>query len=325
MSNKKKKIVCFAGGSVVPKTILEPLKNLNVDLVGITSMVDNGGSTGVLRREFGVLPAGDIRRHLLALSEAEDWKKKLWEFRFATNLEMSPHHYGHNFANIFIGGLEHIFGSFEKALEVAHDYLKVKGKALPATLNKVQLIAELENGEKVIGEDEIDAGKKHNRNLKIKRVYLKPSGRVYQKAASEIKKADFLIIGPGDFYSSIIPCFLSKGTRDAIVRTRAKKIFICPTMTKKGETSGFSVREFCDKTEKYIGVSLDFVVYNNFYPSEKRVKNYKKQTEFLDKLLTAENGLDGEKFIGANLLLDKGDIKHDKKKLLKILRKIIKI
>lgn len=325
MSKKPKKIVCFAGGSVVPKIILEPLKNLGFDMVGITSMVDDGGSTGALRREFNILPPGDIRRHLLALSEAEEWKKKLWEFRFAKNIELSPYHSGHNFANIFMGGLEHILGSFEKALDVAHKFLKVKGKALPATLDQVQLIAKLENGDKVNGEDEIDAGKKHNRNVKIKKIYLNPSGKAYPKAIAEIKKADFLILGPGDFYSSIIPCFLPKGIKKAVSTSKAKKIFICPLMTKKGETSGFTIREFCEKTEKYIGAPLDFVIYNNFYPSRKRVEKYKKQTEFLGKLLIAEDNLDGKKFIGANLILAKGEIKHDKEKLIKLLRKILNI
>jgi uncharacterized cofD-like protein len=326
MSKRRKKIVCFAGGSVVPKIILEPLKSLAVDLVGITSMVDNGGSTGVLRKELNVLPPGDIRRHLLALSEAEDWKKKLWEFRFAQGTEMSPHHYGHNFANIFIGGLEYILGDFRKVLKIVHEYLQVKGKALPATLDKVQLVAELENGRKIKGEDEIDiGGRKSGRSAKIKKVYLEPRGRAYSGAVAEIKSADWLIIGPGDFYSSIVPCFLPQGMKGAIRRSKSKKIFICPLMTKRGETSGFTVRDFCEKTEEYIGAPLDFVIYNNFYPAKGRVDQYKRQTDLLDKLLVAEEDLDDQKFIGANLILDKGEIKHDKRKLLRVLRKIIKI
>lgn len=321
----KRKIVCFAGGSVVPKIILEPLKNLDLDMVGITSMVDNGGSTGVLRQEFDILPPGDIRRHLLALSEAEEWKKELWEFRFGKNLQISPGHFGHNFANIFLGGLEYILGDFEKALEITHQFLKVKGKALPATLDKVQLKAELEDGMVVDGEDEIDAGKNHSRDLKIKKIYLEPAGKVYPKAAQEIKTADFLILGPGDFYSSIIPCFLPEGMREAVKNSKAKKIFICPLMTKKGETAGFTLKEFYAKTEEYIGSPLDFVIYNNNYPAPERVKAYKDKAEFLDELFRAEEGLDKNKFIGEDLILDEGDIKHDKEKIIKTLRKIINI
>ena len=180
----------------MPKLILEPFKELDLDLVAITSMVDNGGSTGALRKEFNTLPTGDIRRHLLALSDLpkeEEWKKKLWNFRFAKDIEISPLHFGHNFANVFISGLENILGDFERALEIASEFLKIKGKALPATLDKVQVIAELEDGSLVEGEDEIDLGQNHNRNLKVKRVYLEPAGKVYKKAAEEIKTADFII------------------------------------------------------------------------------------------------------------------------------------
>lgn len=325
MSKKLKKIVCFGGGAGIPKLILEPLKDLDLNLVSITSMVDNGGSTGVLRKEFNILPPGDIRRHLLALSEAEEWKKKLWEFRFGRDVELSPGHFGHNFANVFIGGLEHILGDFEKALEISHQFLKVKGKALPATLDQIQVNAELEDGTIVEGEDEIDTSQKHDPNLKIKRVYLDPDGKGYQKAIDEIKTADFLILGPGDFYSSIIPCFLPKGIEEAVMESSAKKIFICPAMTKKGETQGFSVKEFCEKTEGYLGAPLDMVIYNNVYPSQERVEEYKKEAVLLDKLFKAEDGLDKDKFIGEDLLLNEGEIHHDKEKLIPLLKKIINI
>jgi len=324
---KKKKIVCFGGGVAMPNLILEPLKDFDLDLVSITSMVDNGGSTGALRREFNILPPGDIRRHLLALSEAEDWKKKLWNFRFAKDIEISPNHFGHNFGNVFIGGLEYLLGDFEKALEIAHQFLKVKGKCLPATLDKVQLIAELEDGSLVEGEDEIDVGQNHNRYLKIKKVYLKPKGKAYQKAVEEIKKANFIIIGPGDFYSSLIPCFLPEGMREAMVESPAKKIFICPALTKLGETQGYSIKDFAEKTEEYIGTSLDFVIYNNNIPGKERLEKYKEEMKknfLLEPPLINEN-LDKNKFIGEDLLLNEGEIKYDKEKLLSVLRKIIGI
>ncbi|OGZ23802.1 MAG: hypothetical protein A3A08_02875 [Candidatus Nealsonbacteria bacterium RIFCSPLOWO2_01_FULL_41_9] len=321
----RRRIVCFAGGNVVPKIILEPLKDLDLEVVGITSMVDNGGSTGALRREFDILPPGDIRRHLLALSEAEEWKKELWNFRFGKNVEISPGHFGHNFANIFLGGLEHILGDFEKALEIAHQFLKVKGKALPATLDKVQLRAELEDGTIIEGEDRIDAEKYPNRGMKIKRIYLDPDGQGYPKAIKEIKTADFLILGPGDLYSSILPCFLPKGIKEAVKESKAKKIFICPLMTKNGETAGFTAKEFCAKTEEYIGAPLDFVIFNNLYPSQERVDAYKQKTEFLEELFRAEEGLDKNKFFGADLILEVGDIKHDKEKVIKLLKNICKL
>lgn len=311
----------------MPKLILEPLKELGVDLVAITSMVDNGGSAGALRREFNILPPSDIRRHLLALSDAEEWKKKLWNFRFANNIEISPLHFGHNFANVFIGGLEYLLGDFEKALEICHNFLKVKGKALPATLDQVQIIAELEDGSLAEGEDEIDLGQNHNRNLKIKKVYLNPSGKAYQKAVEEVGAADFIIIGPGDMYSSLVPCFLAEGWKEDIAKTQAIKIFICPAMTKLGETHGYSVKNFADAMEEYIGAELNFVIYNTNISQVERIEKFKEEMkeEFVLDPPKIDENLDKNKFIGADLLLQEGEMKYDKQKLLEVLRKIITI
>ncbi|MFC1663860.1 uridine diphosphate-N-acetylglucosamine-binding protein YvcK [Patescibacteria group bacterium] len=324
---KNKKIVCFGGGSGITKLILEPMKDLSVEVVAITSMVDNGGSTGALRKEFNILPPGDIRRHLLALSEAEDWKKKLWNFRFGKDIEISPEHFGHNFANVFIGGLEHILGDFEKALEICHQFLKVKGKALPATLDQVQVIIELEDGSLAEGEDEIDLGQNHNRNLKVKRAYLNPSGKVYQKAAEEIKTSDFLIIGPGDLYSSLVPCFLTEGMREAVQEANAKKILICPAMTKLGETQDYSIKDFADKIEEYLGTSLDFVIYNNKISNNERIEKFKEENkgEFVLDPPKIDDNLNENKFIGKDLLFNEGEMRFNKEKLIPILRKIINV
>ena len=320
-----KKIVCFGGGAGMPKLILEPLKDFDVNLVSITSMVDNGGSAGALRKEFNILPPADIRRHLLALSEAEEWKKKLWNFRFAKDIEISPLHFGHNFANVFIGGLEYLLGDFEKALEICYQFLKVKGKCLPATLDQVQLIAELEDGSLAEGEDEIDLGQNHNRNLKIKRVYLDPGGRAYQKAIDETETADFLIIGPGDIYSSLAPCFLTDGWKEVMAKSSAKKILICPAMTKLGETQDYSIKDFAGKMEEYLGTSLDLVIYNNNIPSNERIEKFKEEmkVEFVLDPPKIDENLDKNKFVGENLLLEEGEIKYDKDKVLVVLKKII--
>ena len=322
-----KKIVCFGGGAVVPKLIMTPLKDMGFDIVGITSMVDNGGSAGALRKEFNVLPPGDIRRHFLALAECEEWKKKLWGFRFGKNTELSPGHFGNNFANVFIGGLEYLLGDFEKALEIISQFLNIKGKALPATLDKVQIIIELEDGTIVEGEDEIDIGENHNRSLRVKRAFLQPEGVAYSKAVEEIKSADFITIGPGDMYSSIIPCFLSKGMKEAIAGSSAKKIFICPSMTKMGETQDLTVKDLCQIIENYIGTSLDFVIYNNYYPAQEKIDKFKRdqggENKFLYKILKGDNNLNESKFMGENLIADEEVIEHDKEKLLTVLKRII--
>lgn len=324
--NKLKNIVCFGGGSGIPKLILEPFKDLKINLTTITSMVDNGGSAGAIRREFNVNPPGDIRRHLLALSNAEDWKKKLWNLRFANDVELSPLHKGHNFANVFIGGLEHLLGDYEKVLKICYEFLKVKGTVLPATIDRVEVVAELEDGSLVKGEDEIDLGQNHNRNLSIKKAYLNPKGKVYPKSAAAVKAADFITIGPGDMYTSLIPCFLSDGMKEAMKKSKAKKIFICPAMTKIGETQGYTVEDFADKIEEYIGTSLDYVVYNNNISDKKRIEAFKEEMkeEFVSDPPKFD-GLDKDKFIGKDLLLKDGEMKYDKAILIPLLKKIIGI
>ncbi len=320
------KVVCFGGGSGVPKLVMRPLKEIGFEVVGITSMVDNGGSTGALRKEFDVLPPGDIRRHLLALADLppeERWKEKLWELRFGKDIEFSPGHYGHSFANVFIAGLEYVLGDFEKALEIAHEFLRVKGKALPATLDKVQLVAELEDGSIVEGEDEIDCGTNHDRRKRIVKVFLEPEGKVYEKAVEEVKKADAIIIGPGDLYTSLISCFLSKGMKEAIQSSRAKKVFISPAMTKLGETHGFNVLDYVREVEKYIGCELDFVIYNTTMPPRERLEEFRKKEPLMEDMVSFENVPQDEKFVGRDLLLEEGDIKYDSEKLVKVLLEVL--
>ncbi len=330
MSKKTKKIVCFGGGNTVPQLLMSEFKKYPVEITGVTSMVDNGGSAGQLREDFNILPSGDIRRHILALSDAPEWKKKLWKFRFGRE-KFPGGHKGHNFANVFIGGLEYFLQDYQKALKIVHDFMEVKKqyRALPATIDKVQLIAELENGQIVEGEDEIDVPKKHNPKLKIKKVFLKPKGKIFPETKKAIIKADLITLGPGDLYSSTIPCLLSKGTKEAIKKSRAKKVFICNAMTKLGETNNFSALDFTKEIEKYLGCPLDFVIYNTEIPDPKRVKDYKRKEPLILDLVKIDpsinSGQDKKKFIGKDLLTSSGSIVHDSKKLAKIIFSLCKL
>lgn len=317
-----KQIVCFGGGSGVPKAVLAPLKKYPLNITSITSMVDNGGSTGQLRADFNVLPPGDIRRHILALSEAPEWKKELWKFRFGHE-DFDGGHKGHNFANVFIAGLEHITKDYGKTLEIVHEFMDIKGSALPATIEKTQVCAELENGQIVSGEDEIDVPKKHNPDIKIKKVYLEPKAKAYPPALDAISKADALVFGPGDLYSSTIPCLLSDGMKNAIKKAKAKKILVCNLMTKRGETNGFSVADFAKETEKYIGCELDYVIYNSESISNERINAQKKEDALILEPVKIDAGLDAKKFIGKNIVSDKGQIVHDPEKLGKLIYSIV--
>lgn len=320
MSKKVKKIVCFGGGNAVPKLIIEPLKKCPVRITGVTSMVDNGGSAGQLREDFGVLPPGDIRRHLLALSDVPDWEKELFKFRFGREV-FAGGHKGHNFANVFIGGLEYILKDYRKVLKIMHDFMKIKKQhqALPATIDKVQILAALENGKLIKGEDEIDVPQKHNPKLKIKKVYLKPKAKVFPPTKKAVIGADLITLGPGDLYSSTIPCLLPEGMKEAFKKSKAKKVFICNAMTKLGETNNFSVSDFTNEIEKYMDCPLDFVLYNAEIPNKKRIKNYKKEEPLILNLVKIDKNLDNRKFIGKNLLTKSGPIVYDPTKIVKII------
>ena len=326
MSKKIKKIVCFGGGNAVPKLLLESLKKYPVKITGITSMVDNGGSAGQLREDFDVLPPGDIRRHILALSDAPKWKKELLKFRFGRE-KFPGGHKGHNFANVFIVGLEYILKDYRKVIEIMHNFMEIKKQhqALPATIDKVQLTAELENGKIVKGEDEIDVPKTHNPKLKIKKVYLKPKGKVFPQTKKAVIEADLITLGPGDLYSSIIPCLLSEGIKKAFKKSKAKKVLIVNPMTKFGETNNFSVLDFTNEIEKYMGCPLDFVIYNTEIPNEKRGEEYKKETPSIQDLVKIDKNLNKKKFIGKNLLVKSGLIIYDSKKVVKAILNLCQV
>ena len=323
MSCPKKKIVCFSGGSAVSKALFPELKDYPFQITLINSMVDSGGSTGWLRRELDVLPPGDLRRHILLLSEAPLWKKKLWEFRFGRE-EFKGGHKGHSFANILISALENVTGDYQKVLEIIHEFMEVKNhKALPATIEKTNLCAVLENDEVIVGEDEIDVPQNHNAGVPIKKLFLDPQTKAYLPTLKAIKKADAIIIGPGDLYSSILPCFLPSGIKEAIEASSAKKIYLCNLMTKKGETQNFSVCDFVREIEKYMNDSLDFVVYNKKMPEQERIERFREENPLLLGIVKEETGPNKKKFIGADLILEKGPIVHNSQKVVKIITSLI--
>ncbi len=319
-----KKFVCFGGGNAMPKAVLTPLKNYPVSITGITSMVDNGGSAGQLRVDFNVLPPGDIRRHILALSDAPQWKKDLWVFRFGHEV-FDGGHKGHVFANAFIAGLENILKDYGKVVDVIHEFMEVgkNHRAFPATAEKTQIYAELENGEIVKGEDEIDVPIKHDPKLKIKKVFLKPRAKAYPPVLKAIAEAHAITIGPGDLYSSSVPCVLMEGMAEALCKSKAKKIFIVNTMTKLGETNDFSVVDFVREMEKYMGCALDYVIYNAEIPDKKRIDEYKKEEPSVIEIVKVNDGLDGKKFIGAKILAKEGAIIYDPEKLVKTIMSLI--
>ncbi len=317
MEIKKKKIVVMGGGTGT-FTVLSGLKKYPLDLSAIVAMADDGGSSGILRDELGVLPPGDVRQCLVALSSSDKLMRDLISYRFANG-----HFQGHSFGNILLSALEKVTGSFDQAVEKASDILRIHGKVIPATLDKVRLVAELKD-RKIIGE-----GKISESNLDgLKKIYLSPRARVNKKAIEAIGNADAIVIGPGNFYSSLIPNMLVSGIPQAIKKSKAIKIYVCNLMTKDGQTSDFTVKVFAERIERYLGCKLDYVIFNTKIPDSALLKKYSLEGE---KITIVDEELDKKKFIGADLvsrklpripkqdMLKRTLIRHNPDKLAKII------
>lgn len=256
--DNKHKIVCIGGGTGM-STMLRGLKHHTDEITAIVTVADNGGGSGVLRREMNMLPPGDIRNCLLALAQTEPFMKRVFGYRFKEgSLE------GQNLGNLFLAALNDIMGSFELAVEKANEVLAVKGRVLPVTVENVQLVATFDDGSTMLGETEIVEQCKILRK-NIKKVSLKPEmPNAYSKAADALKQADVIVLGPGSLYTSIIPNLLVKGICEAIQASKAKIIYVSNLMTQPGETQGYTLKEHVLALEDYIGKDvIQYVIVNN--------------------------------------------------------------
>ena len=234
----RKHIVCLGGGNAMPRAVLAGLKKYPVKISAVCAMLDTGGSAGRLRKDYGIVSPGDIRRAFLALANTSPAIQNLFDYRF-----QSGQLKGHNFANLFITALELTTSNYHRVIKEMSRFLNVGHQVLPVTLDRAQLGALLENGKTIWGETNIDKPK-HNPKLVIKKVFLRPEVRAYSPALKAIKEANLIVIGPGDLYSSLAQILLTKGISRAIKKSRVKKIYICNLVTKLGETNHFSVKDF---------------------------------------------------------------------------------
>lgn len=306
---KMKKVVVIGGGTGV-FVVLTALKNFPVHLSAIISMADSGGSSGILREEFGILPPGDVRRALIALSNSDNkLLARLFNYRFNESYFLD----GHSFGNLFITALERITGDFQKAIREAGKILNISGEVIPVTLDNINLVAQLKNGQIIYGESAIDRRKEKNPS-KIQKIWIQPKAKINPLARQAILAADYIVIGPGDLYTSIIPNLLVSGVTTALKKSRAKKIFITNIMTKKGETDDFKASDFIITLEKYLGKKiLDYVLINNSRPDKKRFKKYKEEgAQFVEPNVDQWGRA---LVIKKDLLRERGLLRHDPKKL----------
>ena len=313
-----KKIVVIGGGTGV-FTVLSGIKKYFNNPTAIVTTADDGGSTGILREEFGILPPGDIRRALLALSSSD---KKILSQLFGYRFDKGGGLSGHSFGNLMIAALERITGDFEKAISEAGKLLGVEGRVIPVTLKKISLVAKLEDGRLIRGETNIDIPK-HDGALKIKKVWLEPAEASLNPAARKaVLEADAIILGPGDLYTSLVPNLLVKGMRQALGKTKGKKFYFVNLMTKFGETTGFRASDFVGAVEGYLGKKiLDYVVINKNKPAPMRFRPYaKERAQFVEADL--EN-LTRHTPITADLIRKQGFIRHDPEKVAKIIQMLV--
>lgn len=317
-----KKRVVVIGGGTGNFVVLRGLKKYNVGLSAIVSMADSGGSTGILRDELGVLPPGDVRQCLVALSHSSKLMRSLMNYRFENgNLG------GHSFGNLFLSALEKVTGSFEMAVEEAGKILAIKGKVIPVTTNQVHLKMILKNRNILEGEGEIYLSKEIDSGYKS--LFLEPYPKVNPLVIEEIKKADLLILGPGGIYTSIIPNLLVEGVSKAFCESKAKKVLIINLMNRIGQTTGFKVSDNLTEIIKFLGEDVfDFILVNKKRPPKRLIEAYAEEGELI------QNDLNEKRVILADLLgplnennkadlIKRNLIRHDSNKLALELMKIL--
>ncbi|MCF7806075.1 MAG: YvcK family protein [Simkaniaceae bacterium] len=316
-----KKVVVIGGGTG-NFTVLRGLKKYHLDISAIVSMADDGGSTGILRDDLGVLPPGDVRQCLVALSNSSRLMRSLMNYRFE-NGGLG----GHSFGNLFLSALEKVTGSFEKAVEEMGRILYIKGKVIPVTTHQVRLKMILKNREVLDGEKAIYLSQDIDKGYSS--IYLEPYPKANPHAIAEIINADLVIIGPGGLHTSIIPNLLVNGISDAIRSSHAKKVFVVNLMNRLGQTTHFKVSDYVNEVVRYLGEDcLDYILVNDQLPPESLIKVYAEEGELVqsdiknDRVINAP--LLGKLFEPTkNDLLKRNLIRHDSRKLAQELIKIV--
>ena len=257
------KIVAIGGGTGT-STILRGLREHTANLTAIVTMFDSGGSTGLLRRDYGLPPFGDLRQCLLALGEVNEGTRPIrdaLEFRFGGESSLN----GHSVGNLFMAALASLSDDLERCIEQLSQILQVQGCVLPVTLGKADLCAELEDGRIIHGETHIDL--RTAPLPRIRRIFLDNAVEANPRALQAIAEAEAIVIGPGDLYTSILPIFLVQGMAEALSASRATRIHVCNLMTKLGETDGFKASDFLRELEHYTGgTHLDWAIVNTSVP-----------------------------------------------------------
>ncbi len=247
------RVVALGGGTGL-SVLLRGLKKKTHRITAVVTVADDGGSSGRLRDEMGMLPPGDIRACLVALADAEPLMRRLFQYRFTHGEGLQ----GHTFGNLFIAAMTEITGDFQEALRLSSRVLAVKGRVLPATLESVVLRATMDDGSIVQGESAISG-----KGGVVRRVCLEPPSGPLPETLDAISEADVIVIGPGSLYTSILPALLVEGIAEAISRSSAVKIYVCNIMTQSGETLGYTATDHVRAIQEHVGRGITQCVIVN--------------------------------------------------------------
>ena len=320
------KNIVIIGGGTGTFTLLSGLRKFPTNNSVIVSTADDGGSTGRLVKELGVVPPGDIRQCLVGLSYTDETLRDLFSYRFETGSLK-----GHALGNIIISALEKITGSVESAIAEAGKLLNVRGSVVPVTLFATKLSAMLKNGKKIVGEHNLD--ERHQQGLvPIRKLSLAPDSPANPAALKLIADADLIILGPGDLFTSTLPNLVVKGVAQALKKSKAEKVLVTNIMTKFGQTDAFGANDFVKTVEQYLGKEvLDLVIVNTKRPAKGWLVRYRKEkSEFVNPNIDLIK-VNGIRVIAGSFLsdqvfkknpadaLNRSHLRHDSDKLAKVI------
>ncbi len=312
---KGPKIVVIGGGTGL-SVLLHGLKEYTSNITAIVTVADDGGSSGRLREQFDMLPPGDIRNCLVALADAEPLMRELFQFRFTGESEFK----GHNFGNLFITAMSKVTGDFEKAIKESSKVLAIRGRVIPSTLEKVQLVAEHQDGKETFGETKISES-----HSPIKRVYLDPRDAMpCSESLEAIDEAEAIVLGPGSLYTSVIPNLLINGLKELICNSKAIKVYVCNVMTQSGETDNFTAFDHLNAIVSHTRPDIvDYCIVNTQKVPPELLAKYKEEDAYPVLPDSQKIREKGYKVIEVDVISTANYVRHDSKRLAKIIIDLI--
>ncbi len=301
--NKAPRIVAIGGGTGL-SVLLRGLKQHTRRITAVIGVADDGGSSGRLRREMGIIPPGDFRNCIVALSDEDSLLKELFQYRFPEGSELQ----GHSFGNLFIAAMTDVTNSFEDALTESSRILSVTGRVVPATIENINLSVELADGQFIKGESNVKES-----SSEIKELFIDPpDAEASPTAIKAISNADLIVIGPGSLYTSILPVLMVRGIVDAIAESKGLKYYICNVATEIGETQHFNVVRHIEVLERYLGSEiLDMIIAND------NITDIGEQ--FRGEAVDPSTGSTKHIIATSDLLDEEHKVRHDSGKLAKFI------